>query len=114
MNMITEYLVMFSKGIKNFPKVSRALITKLRRKLNILTQFEKDTINERIQICKACPFNSYNASEKGIYTTTRTDLHCMHCGCVIDIYTYCLDCICSQDEYNKKNKTNIPVRWFPI
>lgn len=89
-------------------------MTKIRRKLNLLSKKEKEEINKRIELCIDCPFNSVNAVEKGLYTTERIDLHCMHCGCELDLHAHCLDCNCSIEIYNEKNNLNIPLRWHKI
>lgn len=100
--------------MKTFPKILKALITKIRRKLGLLTKYEKEEIIKRQELCKTCPFNSRIAVEKGLYKTNRLDLHCMFCGCTIDIFTYCLECTCSIEEENKKNNYKLPIKWFPI
>ena len=48
---------------------------------------------ERMEICKACPFMSTNAKETG-YTTFRTDEHCTKCGCPLAAKTRSFSSAC--------------------
>jgi hypothetical protein len=102
------------KGWKNLPHILSAILTTIRWKVGLLTEEEKQEIRNRREICYSCPFNSTNAVSKGIYETDRIDLHCMHCGCIIDLVTKCLDCNCGLEEFNKEKNLNIPLKWLSM
>jgi len=63
-------------------------------------EYMKDVIqqvsDERLAICRACPFNSLNAVN---YHTIRTDEHCTDCGCSLIPKSKCLSCSCPQDKW---------------
>jgi len=62
----------------------------------------KELINtvskERLDICRACPFNSINAKKTG-YKSVRIDEHCTDCGCSLIPKTKCLSCSCPQNKW---------------
>lgn len=100
--------------MKDLPQISKAILTKIRWKLGLLTEIEKQEIIKRRQLCWDCPLNSINAIKRGVYSSDRVDLHCSECGCVIDLLTACLDCNCSIEKINQRNKTNIPLKWYSL
>jgi len=51
---------------------------------------------QRMAICKVCPFNSENAEG---YKSFRTDEHCIECGCTLLPKTKCLSCSCPKDKW---------------
>ena len=53
--------------------------------------------DERLEICRACPFNSKNAEN---YHTIRLDEHCTDCGCPLITKTKCLTCECPQHKWD--------------
>jgi len=55
--------------------------------------------NERLAICRECPFNSINAKAAGTYQSFRTDEHCTDCGCPLQSKTKCLSCHCPQNKW---------------
>ncbi len=54
--------------------------------------------NERLAICRACPYDSINAKKTG-YKSVRIDEHCTDCGCSLLPKTKCLSCYCPQDKW---------------
>lgn len=48
---------------------------------------------ERLEICKACPYQSDNVKESG-RTIYRPDLHCTSCGCTLVAKTKSLSSRC--------------------
>jgi len=71
-----------------------------------LKKIIKSTSEERLRICKKCPFHSLNREN---YVTLRMDAHCTKCGCTLIAKTKCLSCECpeqkwkaivTEDEYN--------------
>lgn len=66
-------------------------------------EYLKETINtvsqERLAICRSCPFNSINAKKAGTYKSFRTDEHCTDCGCPLLSKTKCLSCHCPQNKW---------------
>lgn len=60
-----------------------------------LKELIKETSDERLAICAACPFHSSN--KKSI----RPDRHCTICGCPEKALTKCLSCNCSLEDINQ-------------
>lgn len=58
-----------------------------------LKQIIRDTQEERLAICKTCPFNS---TPNTITAFTR----CKDCGCPLKKKTACLSCICPQEKWS--------------
>lgn len=52
--------------------------------------------NERLAICKDCPFNSIVA---GPINSLRFDYHCTRCGCTLIPKTKCLSCGCPEHKW---------------
>lgn len=50
-------------------------------------------ISQRLQQCRNCNFYSENAKKTG-YKTRRPDIHCINCGCNIELKTSCMSCSC--------------------
>lgn len=72
----------------------------------------ENTSNERLAICRQCPFNSK------FHSTLRIDEHCTDCGCSLLPKTKCLSCSCPQHKWEpvltpeeeqkiKENEANI-------
>jgi len=55
--------------------------------------------NERLAICRECPFNSINAKAAGTYKSFRTDEHCTDCGCPLITKTKSLSSNCPQHKW---------------
>jgi len=55
--------------------------------------------DERLAICRQCPFNSNNAKADGTYHSLRRDEHCIDCGCPLITKTKCLTCECPQHKW---------------
>lgn len=53
---------------------------------------------ERLAICKECPFHSDNAKKTG-YKTNRIDRHCTKCSCVLSAKTKALSTSCPIDKW---------------
>ena len=51
---------------------------------------------ERLAICRACPFDSINAKANG-YNSIRIDEHCTKCGCPLSKKTKSLKSECPLD-----------------
>ena len=56
---------------------------------------------ERMNICRECPFFSENRKKHG-YKTIRADEHCTDCGCTLAPKARCLSCECPKKF------------WFPV
>lgn len=54
--------------------------------------------DERLAICRQCPFNSVNAKANG-YKSFRTDEHCTDCGCPLITKTKSLSSHCPQNKW---------------
>lgn len=54
--------------------------------------------DERLEICKTCPYYSPNAEAQG-YKTPRADVHCTDCGCNLNYKANCLSCECPQGKW---------------
>lgn len=112
MNPIIERLELLKKGLKNFDKVVEGVWNN--SDFANLSQEKKDVIAERLSICGECPYNSINAkaSEEYFalfgkhYETTRNDLHCSMCGCLIKAKVASLSSSCGLEIYNSKHKDN--------
>src|SRR6187551_2615716 len=52
--------------------------------------------NERLEICRTCPFNSVHA---GPISSLRFDYHCTKCGCTLIPKTKCLSCACPENKW---------------
>ena len=59
----------------------------------------QEVSDERLIICRQCPFNSNNAKAAGTYKSFRRDEHCTDCGCPLISKTKCLSCHCPQDKW---------------
>ena len=59
----------------------------------------QEVSDERLTICRACPFNSENAKAAGTYKSFRRDEHCTDCGCPLQSKTKCLSCHCPQNKW---------------
>lgn len=111
MSVLKDYLTLLPKAFENRKDIAEALITKAKRKLNMLPEAEQKVIIGRKLICDACSFNSKNTDPE-IYTSDRLDEHCIHCTCNIDLKTECLSCKCGIDVWNKSNPDNqLPLKW---
>ena len=58
-----------------------------------LKEIIKYTSDQRMSICKECPYHSTNARQKG-YKSMRIDEHCTSCGRTLSAKTSCLSCEC--------------------
>lgn len=79
-----DYINMLSRGVDNLPAVIQATVNQVKDSWGLLPLEQKEEAERRFSICSDCPFNSFNAQEKGFYENTRTDFHCSVCGCTID------------------------------
>lgn len=112
MSKLTEYLKLIPSGVKNLPQIVEALTNQVKIELGTIPQEDLETIVGRRAICKTCPFMSKNAVHMGIYTTSREDEHCIHCGCPISTRTASLDTNCGIEEYNQENpETPLTLKW---
>lgn len=118
MGLLSEYLTLVGKGIKNFDKIVEGIYNE--KNLNSLSEEEKTIINDRTSKCAECPFNSINAklSEEYFklfgehYETNRRDAHCAICGCLLKYKIPSLSSNCGLEIYNAKNKNNVqPLKW---
>lgn len=62
----------------------------------------EDTSKERLEICRACPYNSKVSPH--LASNLRFDEHCLHCGCNLEYKTKCLSCQCPLS----------PPKWGPV
>jgi len=53
---------------------------------------------ERLLICRGCPYNSKVAEKQGTYNGVRPDEHCLKCGCPLISKTKCLSCLCPLEQ----------------
>lgn len=81
---------------------------------------KKQIIADRFEICNNCPFNSKNAkSSKEFYElqgkhydTSRPELHCSLCGCIISYKVSSLSSNCGIEEWNNDNpEKQLPLNW---
>src|SRR5690348_8818752 len=72
----------------------------------------ESTYQERMEVCKNCPFFSENRKRLTDWTTPRLDEHCTKCGCTLSAKLRCLSCecpdkkwsaICSSEEFEQIN-----------
>lgn len=52
----------------------------------------KEVSEERLAICKGCPF--YSENNLAAKSAARFDIYCLACGCNLDYKTSCLSCAC--------------------
>jgi hypothetical protein len=114
-----EWMETIKKGIPNIDKIFQGFLNDVRFQFKDLSEDKQNEIARRRVICKECPFNSIKATSSNeykelhgeSYKTNRTDNHCSLCGCVVNIKTASLESNCGIEEYNKLNKSNIPLKW---
>lgn len=112
MSKLTEYLKLLPAGINNINAVVEGLRNNVKLEHGLLPPDEQDEIIRRRLICSTCPFMSTNAVANGVYTTKRTDEHCMLCGCPIVTKTSSLRSNCGIEAFNNKNpQTPLPLNW---
>lgn len=61
----------------------------------------ENVYQERIKICRDCPFFSENKKKTG-WKTRRHDEHCTDCGCTSSAKNRCLSCECPLEGEEKK------------
>ena|SRR5688572_14288229 len=66
-----------------------------------LKELIEKVYQERIEICRGCPFFSENRKKEG-YKTKRPDEHCTNCGCTSAAKNRCLSCECPLEGEEKK------------
>ena len=120
MNPFKEYLDLSIKGLKNADKVLSGLKTKVIDRFKLLDNERRQIIAERYDICTNCPYNSRNAKQSAEfyklqgkhYDTSRSELHCSLCGCIIEYKTSSLYSNCGIEEWNKENpEKQLPLKW---
>jgi hypothetical protein len=112
MSKLTEYLKLIPSGVKNLPQIVEALTNQVKIELGTIPQEDLEVIVGRRAICKTCPFMSVNAQHLGVYTTSRTDEHCIHCGCPTSTRTASLDSNCGIEDFNLENPdTPLNLKW---
>lgn len=84
MGKIKDYTHAVKRGLRNATNVFEGNLNRVRANIGILPEDQKEEAERRFNICVDCPFNSFNASERGFYDTHRTDLHCSLCACPIE------------------------------
>jgi hypothetical protein len=110
LNALKEYVKLLPTAIENIDSVAEGLWNKLNH--DSLTDPQKEEIVKRKLICLECPYNSKNASDLFNYISYRTDDHCIHCSCNIDLKTECLSCNCGIEVYNQNNPTKkLSLNW---
>jgi hypothetical protein len=118
MGLISEYLTLIGKGVKNFDKIVEGIYNE--KTFNSLSDEIKDVIADRTVKCAECPFNSINAklSEEYFklfgehYISERRDSHCAICGCLLKYKIPSLSSNCGLEIYNANNKNNLqPLKW---
>lgn len=74
-----------------------------------------------METCLKCPYNSANAqlSEEykeltgKSYKTTRPELHCSLCGCVLEFKTFSLSSDCGITDWNEENPNKqLTPKWL--
>lgn len=115
MSKFSEYIKLIPKGLKNLDKIIEGINNQVKMELGTLPETDENVIIGRRLICEYCPFNSKNATTAGWYVSSRTDEHCVHCGCPIKTKTASLDANCGIEEYNKQNPNfQIPLKWEKV
>lgn len=112
MNKFIEYMKLLPSGLANIDKVVEGVVNDVKLKNGSLSEEDTDIIIKRRLICETCPYNSVNAIKAGYYATKRTDVHCMMCGCPIDIRTASLESNCGIETFNKNNPDEkMELKW---
>jgi len=79
--------------------------------------FVKDEVEkvaeERINICKQCPYYSPNAIASGLITTKRPDAFCIDCGCNMYLKTRALSAHCPLGDPSSHYPDEEP-KWLSI
>lgn len=117
MSIISEYLKLIPKGIKNFDHVFQGIKNEVKLEFGKIPEEHAEVIAARRVICGACPYMSTNAVKLGVYQTDRVDEHCMHCGCNVKFKTADLTSDCGIEAYNKKVKNEsdkLNLKWEKI
>jgi hypothetical protein len=118
--ILTEYLKLLPRGLKNADKIIEGLINETKSLYNGLTEEEHNEIVKRRLICQSCPFHSLNATTSKEYLdlfgehyqSDRKDEHCSVCGCNEKVKTSSLSSDCGLVIYNEKNPENIQeLKW---
>ena len=123
MNPFKEYTKLIKQGVKNADKIVEGLSYKALKRFNLLNEQDKHIIEERMDICLNCPYNSINARTSSEYLeltgnqyeTNRPELHCSLCGCILDLKTSSLSSACGIEHWNEENEGNpekqLSLKW---
>ena len=123
MNPFKEYTNLIKRGVLNADKIVEGLSNKALKRFNLLNEEDRNIIEQRMDICLNCPYNSNSAttSEEYLaltgehYTTSRPELHCSLCGCILDLKTSSLSSNCGIEFWNEENEQNpekqLPLKW---
>lgn len=115
MSKLSEYLKLIPRGIKNLDKLIEGVTNQVKIELGTIPEEDLEVIVGRRLICNTCPFLSTNALKLGIYSTDRTDEHCIHCGCPKNTRTASLESNCGIEEYNKNNPNDpLELKWKKV
>lgn len=111
--MITEYVKLIPKILKNKTNIVEGIINSVKLEFNSLSKEEQDEIIKRRLICKSCIFMSENAKNSLTlsYKTDRLDEHCSLCKCNIKLKTASLDSNCGIEAHNEENNENLELKW---
>lgn len=111
MSVLTEYLKLIPKALGNPEELLKSWVNVARMELGSLPEEEVEEVVKRRIICGTCPFMSENA--KG-YVSSRTDSHCILCGCPIIAKTAGLDNYCGAKSYNESHPDKPQlIKWHP-
>lgn len=109
---------MVAKGISNFDKVAEGIWTQT--KFDTLPKDQQDEITKRTELCLNCPYNSIDAQASKEYfdlfgkhyKSSRNDLHCAMCGCVVKFKVSALSSNCGIEHFNATHPENKqPLKW---
>ena len=120
MNLFKEYLSISKKGLRNADKILHGLTNKVAYRFRLLSDEKKEVISTRMDICLGCPYNSINARISQEYEqltgkhydTSRPELHCSLCGCILELKTSSLSSDCGIVDWNEDNpEKQLEPKW---
>lgn len=107
-----EYLKLIPEAISNAPKILEGFVNAVKVEHGNLPQDQIEEIARRRVICSKCPFMSKNAKDISGYESSRSDEHCVHCGCPITTKTASLSSNCGIESYNRLHPDEpLPLLW---
>lgn len=118
MSRLSEYLALIPRGMKNIPQILEAITNQARMEFSSISNQAREEIIGRRVLCATCPYMSRNAvkgyeidGKWDVYTTDRTDEHCIWCGCPTSTRTASLTSKCGIEIYNFENGKQVPLKW---